>query len=53
MRGIAIITLTFLGILAGSHDDLPGAPIGPDFYLIKLLGGICLLTALALLPREE
>jgi hypothetical protein len=52
MRGIAIITLIFAGILAGAHDD-PGEPLGPSFYLIKLFGFLSLLTALALLPREE
>jgi hypothetical protein len=52
MRGIAIIILVFVGVLAGAHDDYPG-PVDPNFYLVKLLGGVCLLSALALLPREE
>jgi len=53
MRGVAILVLMVVGMIAGAHDDVAGAPIGPSFYLIKLFGGICLLAALALLPREE
>jgi hypothetical protein len=52
LRGVTILVLIVVGLLAGAHDDYQG-PVDPNFYWIKALGIISMLLAMALLPREE